>query len=403
MERIRGKLTVGLVIDNENILQQVNEAISKNFPQNNGSSVAVLGQWTDLGLGFDMLRDCRPDIAIIGLCSREKTDVYSLAERVTLSLPNTQLFIISEEKDPEIMLKTMRVGAREYLTTPLDDAELLNAIHRIKAALEVKMGTVSPRLIGVVSAKGGVGCTTVAVNLAVALRLATNKRVLLMEGCVGGDVTLFLNLKYRHTLKDVIENLDRLDSTLLTSYTVEHSSGVRIIPAMELGDYMFNSIPAMNKEATQFLVHLLSKDYDYIIADLGTDISKNALEILRMLDTILLVFPLELSALRSVRQKLAVFEQLDLHQNTKLVVNRYDKLLAKGATAISLEDVVKTVNKPIFCTIPDDYGLVSEAINLGLAVVMEKRKSHVAQSFLKLVDLVSRPKPQASKEAIAKG
>ncbi|HHT9120805.1 MAG TPA: AAA family ATPase [Candidatus Hypogeohydataceae bacterium YC41] len=394
----RSKLTVALLIDNEEVLRQVNEILNKNFPpQDNNSQVAVVGQWGDLYAGFDKLKDCKPTIAILGLCSKENPGVHLLAERISASLSETKVFIISIDKDQENLLKALRAGVKEYLTSPVNASELIMAIGNIKTSLELKMAVGSPRTIGVISVKGGSGCTTAAINLAVALKLITKKTVLLLDACLSGDVALFLNLKYRYTLKDVLENLDRLDPALLASYVVEHPSGVRVIPAVEPEDSMLGEWPfAVSKEiALQALIDLISKEYNYIVVDVGTILFKEKKEILKQLDIILLVLPLELSALRNGAKEKRVLEGLGLLDNMRLVVNRYDKRYTKAGCAISPDDVTKTMEMPIFTTIPNDYLLVSESINLGTVLVMEKPKSPVAQSFLRLAELLSKTKVSA--------
>ncbi|MFQ5862418.1 MAG: P-loop NTPase [Candidatus Brocadiales bacterium] len=389
------KVTVGLVIDDENILQQVNEALSeKSSPEEGGnnSRVKVLGQWKDLNVGFNMLKEYKPTISIIGLCSKENTSVHTLAERVSISLPETHIFMIGTDKDPEVMIKAMRAGTKEFLTAPLDSAELLNSVERIKTSLERREDGLSPRFIGVASVKGGSGATTLAVNLAVALRRVTHKRVLLMDACChggGGDVALFLNLKYSYSLRDVFENIDRLDSALLEGYMVEHSSGLRVIPGMEIADFVHEGC-SINVEALRFLFNFLSTEFDYTIVDIGYAFARETLEILKLLDSTLLVMPIaSLPSVRNAKQGLEVLGELDLLENTKLVLNRYDSF-TKGASFIAIDDIVKTLSTPIFCTIPNDWMLVTECTNLGSAVVTEKRNSPIAQRFLSLAEHLSK-------------
>lgn len=386
---IIGRVTIALAINDEEILRHVNKIVTTKLP---ADGFQVVGQWTDLSAAFDIIKDYRPAIAVLGVYTADSAGVHALAEKISLSLPETQVFLISTNKDPETLLKAMRVGVKEYLAAPVDEVELVNALQRIKTAAELKASITGPCTIGVISTKGGSGCTTVAVNLAAALRLVTQRKVVILDVCGGGDVALFYNVKYHHTLKEVLENLDRLDSTLLKSYTVEHSSGVHIIPAIELGDAVRGTMNAFGKEAFQFLIHLLAKEYNYVIFDMGCNLSKDVIETLKMLDTILVVLQLELSALRNTRQDLLILGEAGLSPNTKLIVNRFDKRYVKGGSVISTEDVVKTLNTPVFCTIPNDYFMVSESINLGNVLVIEKRKSSIAQSFLRLAELITKGK-----------
>jgi pilus assembly protein CpaE len=123
--------------------------------------------------------------------------------------------------------------------------------------------------------------------------------------------------------------------------------------------------------------------------DIGYDFSNSMLEFLKILDSILLILSLDLAAVRNAKHILTIFGELDLLAKTKLVINRYDKRYAKSGSAITPQDLVKTLNMPIFHSIPNDYITISECINLGLSVVTEKHKSPITQSFLKLAELVS--------------
>lgn len=382
-KNIPGKMNIALVIDDELVLRATNEVFIRSYPD----GAKVMGQWQDFNAGFAMLKECKPTIALIGVYSEENTGALLLAERVSAALPETHVFMISTDKKAETLLSAMRAGVKECLIAPIDTDELLNAVERVRKQVEIKKG--GPSLIGVMSAKGGLGATTVAVNLAVALKYVTNQKVFLVDCHVsGGDVALFLNLQYHHTLKDVIENVSRLDSTLLSGYAVEHPSGIRVIPGMELqshaGDFTERA------SALQHLFNFLRTESNYTVVDIGSVSSNNPPpETLKTLDSILLVLTLELAAIRDTKQAMIVLEELDLLKKTKLVVNRYDKRYAKGASVITPEDVVKTLNMPIFHTIPNDYIVISECINLGLPIVTEKRKSPISRSFVRLAELIS--------------
>lgn len=380
---ISGRVSVALVIDDEIVLREANEVFSRSYPD---GGVKILGQWQDFNAGFTMLKECKPTIAIIGVYSEENKGALLLAEKVSASLPETHVFIISTNKEAETLLSAMRAGIKECLVAPIDTDELMGAVERAKKQVDIKRG--SPSLIGVVSVKGGIGATTVAVNLAVALKRVTQKNVLLVDNHVsGGDVALFLNLQYSHTLKDIIDNISRLDSALLSGYTVEHPSGIRVIPGMEMLNQSSDSTNRVS--ALQQLFNFLRAESKYTVVDIGYVSSNATLETLKILDSILLVLTLELATIRNAKQILAIFEELGLLKKTKLVVNRYDKRYTKGGSTITPGDLVKTLNMPIFHTIPNDYMAISECINLGLPIIMEKPKSPISQSFLQLAKLVS--------------
>ena len=387
-------MTISVIVNDEKFLRQVNGILSKNFPTEEAgdSRVKVVGQTTDLTLGLNRLKEEKPTIAIIGLASKDERGVSLLAERTSEKLPDTCIFIISAKKDPDVIIKAIRAGCKEFIVPPLE-TNLLGAINRVHTSMERKAGP-GPRTIGVVSFKGGSGATIVAVNLATALKSLTKQKILLMDMRQGGggDVALYLNLKYKYTMVDIVNNMDRLDSTLLSNYLSDHSSGIKVLPAVGFLEQLREPQATFSKseEILEQFLEFLKTEFSYTVIDVGYAFNLESLELLRMLDDILLVVTLDLANISNARQGLAVLKEIGMLEKTKLVVNRYDKHYAKAAAAICVNDIVKTLNMPILCNIPNDYLLISECINLGLTATIDKSKSNVAQKYFELAKLVSR-------------
>lgn len=386
-------VTISVLVNDEEVLNQVNDILSKNFPAREAgdSHVKVVGQTTDLTSGFNLLKEHNPTIAIIGLASKADKSVSQLLERISETLPNICIFILGVKKDPDLMIKAMRAGCKEFITLPLK-SQLLDAIDRVHMSIEQKACPI-PRTIGVVSFKGGSGATVLAVNLAAALKSQTKERTLLVDMRQGGgDAALYLNLKYKCTMQDVISNIDRLDSSLLSGYLSDHSSGIKVLPAQVFLEQLREPQAdlSVSVEKLEYLFDFIKTEFTYTVIDVGYAFSVESLELLRTLDDILLVITLDLANVSNAKQGLTVLGEVGLLEKTRLIVNRFDKRYAKDASAISIDDVVKTLEMPIFCNIPNDYILISECINLGLIAVIDKSKSRVAQKYLELAKLVSK-------------
>src|SRR3989338_1302022 len=387
------KITVALLINDEGVLREVNEIINKHYPSGmkGDSYIQIVGRWTDFTLGLKAIGDFKPTITIIGVCIKDDTGVASLARRVADLLPDTCIFVIGAEKDPDIILKVMMAGCKEFLTSPLE-SPILEGINRVGESIEFKSRGGSS-IIGVATFKGGSGASVLSLNLAVALKLLNHKDTLLVDGCIGGgDIALYLNIKHKYTLRDVMQNLNRLDTTLLSGYSVEHSSGVDVIPSLGFMEHLkeVSSDLFKDKGAVQFLFDFLKTEYSYIVIDVGHVVSPDTIDVLKLMDATLLVMTLDIASINNTKEGLLAVEKAGFLEKTHLVVNRYDKRYANGLTAISVDDVVKTLGMPVLCTIPNDYFTVVECVNLGLVAVTDKRKSVLAGGFLDLAELVSK-------------
>lgn len=235
------------------------------------------------------------------------------------------------------------------------------------------------KIINVIGSKGGVGVTTVAVNLAVSL--AETKSIqsiaLIDMNLLFGDIPLFLNIEPKYNWSDITKNISRLDTTFLNSILSTDASGLCVIPSPS---YLSKQKLA-NPEIIERLLNVMRKRFDYIIIDGGQSLENISLKILEMSDTVLLVTVLNLSCLANTHKLLRTFGDWGFPsgKNIKIIANRFLK-----TSDISIKDAETSLEKEIFWTILNDYKTTVAALNKGKALAQFAPRKEITKSFRKL-------------------
>ncbi|GKT09329.1 AAA family ATPase [Desulforhabdus sp. TSK] len=312
--------------------------------------------------------------------------IYQMGEDVESDLKKVQsvldshmvkeVFLVSSNPDPEILVKALRAGVREFLKEPIQEAELLQAFDRLnrrksKAASPTKNG----KIIDVVGAKGGVGNTTLAVNLAANLALQSpNQLVALMDmNLLFGEVPTFLDFKPSFDWGELARNISRLDATFLMSVTHRHASGVHVVPSPHHLNGNFEATPDVIKK----LLQVMKNVFDYVVIDSGHLADELSLRILEISDEALLTAILSLPCLTNVKRLLRYLSDLGIasQESIKIVINRY-----LSGSDISLKDAEKVVERQIFWTVPNDFKVTVAAINQGKTLFEIAPRSPVSRS-----------------------
>jgi pilus assembly protein CpaE len=237
-------------------------------------------------------------------------------------------------------------------------------------------------MIAVCSAKGGVGRTVLAVNLAVALS-KNNIQVNVMDGSYQfGDVCMAMDLYPTFSIKDVVEQLSTIDDFALTGYLVNHSSGVKVLAAPERPEYA----DLIEPQAVERISDLLLARHDYVIADTGVGLQERSLQLIEKADQVFVVTNLEMATIKNTRLMLETLELLGLKNKVKVIVNR-----STMESVIQASDVADILGEdtPIF--IPNQFQIVSHSINVGIPFVMSHGKSDIAKAVFKLAEqMISR-------------
>ena len=334
------------------------------------SKVIVEGTATTFENGFELVHKKRPMVVIIEVS--EKIDLS--LERISQILSRfsqVSIFATSLDKSSDTILKVMRAGATEYLLRPVTEADLTYALQKVgrlwltRPAPEDEAG----RIFTVFSPKGGVGVTTIAINLATDIFDATKKPTILVDlDLNSGDATTFLNMKPSYTISDVTLNISRLDKSFLQGVVAKHDSGIYVLAEPQKVEEGVSISGADIKK----VLSLLKSMFKYIIIDAET-ISDRTTTALEMSDMILLLFFMSLPGIRNMQRYLRYFDKMGFGRDrVKLVANRYVK-----KSDIRVEDAEKALNYPIFWTVPNDYDTTMSCLNKGIPINMGASRSQL--------------------------
>ncbi len=286
------------------------------------------------------------------------------ALRLTVdSKKDQEVFFVCERFDTDALMRVMRAGVREFFPLPINPEDVRMALWRYKERREKRdldLLTKRGRIVDVFGAKGGVGTTTIAVNLASSfLSMKRGASVALMDmNLPFGEAQLFLDLAPKYHWGEVIGNISRLDATYLMSIMARHSSGLYLLPPPSRLDDLQMATP----ENISKLLEMMRSMFDAVIIDLGMYLDEITLKVMDISDAILLICVQNLPCLANVRRFLENIRHSEgaLEEKLKLVVNRH---LAESDLVV--DDMEKTLDMKTFWSIPNDYKTTLAAINQG--------------------------------------
>ncbi len=332
----------------------------------------------------DVVAQTNPDIGLVAI-DADPQKALELVTRLAAASPNCAVLVVSSSNDGSLILQALRAGAKEFLTQPVRLEDLLAALGRINDR-RFGHGESRPRgsqVIAVAGAIGGVGTTSVAVNLGCTLAQNTQNSVALidLDLCLG-DADVFLDTIPDYTLVDVAQNVTRLDFTLLKRSLTRHSSGLYLLPRpVQLED-----IALISPDDLQRVIGLLKATFTHVVLDLSKGYTALDLVALEMANDILLITQLDLPCLRNVVRLMMSFGAMEgMAEKVKIIVNRVG--LESGQ--ITLKKAEETIGKEVFWQIPNDYRTMIEARNNGVPLIESAPKAAVTQSLVALGKVLS--------------
>jgi pilus assembly protein CpaE len=340
----------------------------------------------------DVIGQTKPDIGLISIDSNPEKGL-KLIEQIREIAPECSVLVVSSSTDGQVILKAMRAGAKEFLTHPIKVEDLLHALDRISAA---KFGggerSRTCHVIACCGSTGGVGSTSLAVNVGCILSAEPKNSVVLCDLDLSlGDADVFLDTIPDYTLVDVAQNITRLDFTLLKRSLTKHASGLYLLPRpVQLQDTSLVSPEDLTR-----VLGLLKASFTHMILDLSK--SYNALDMvaLKSAKDILLVTQLDLPCLRNVvRLMMSLNEVEGLKDKVKIIVNR----VGLDSGQISLKKAQETMGKEIYWQLPNDYKTMVEVRNNGVPLIEHSPRASITQALTTLVENLSNNEKTQGKD-----
>ncbi|MEI7768878.1 MAG: response regulator [Chloroflexales bacterium] len=346
-----------------------------------------------------LAKQLRPDVILMDI-NMPDMDGIAATEAIMTQNPSVQVIIMSVQGETDYLRRAMLAGAREFLTKPISADDLYKSIrhvHRLAATRPRQVAATSDsggggsaggpsnegQIFAVFSPKGGVGTSSVAANLAVALRQMTNKKVALVDAnVIFGDLSVILNLRSDKTIIDLATRIDDIDRELLNDVMATHTSQVKVLlapPDPQRGELV-------TSDHIRAILDLMRREFDYIVVDTPASFQDRSLAVLDMANRIVTLMTLEMHCIRNIKLFLEVADLLEYpHEKVMLVLNK-----ASNRTGIRAEDVEKNIQRKVSLQIGDAGPDVTFSINQGVPLVIGKPSHQVVRDIVALAkELVS--------------
>lgn len=304
-----------------------------------------------------------PDVVFLDL-GRDSEPYFAFAALLRRAQPSTKLIACSATtpQSHQILLEAMRSGVQDFIPKPVAADALKAMLKRFVEEMEVKGTSTASKLIVVMGSKGGVGATTVTVNLGVQLATFARKRVTVLDFARPlGNVHLLLDLHPRFGIRDAVENLDRLDSHFFSGLLTHHKTALEVLGgATQPEEWQRIAVPVLER-----VVNVAQNNFDVVLVDMGSQFSSEWSSILSAARMILVVAEANVPALWTLDRRLAAMSGFGLDpERARIIINRWHK----GDEEV-LKSIQKNINRPLFACIPNDFRKASEAVNLGTPIL----------------------------------
>lgn len=340
--------------------------------------IKICASSIDLSDGLRAIQSMNPVVALLAVNDLDQglNDIQSI---LSVS-PRLSVFVVSEVKNPDWILRLMRAGAMEYILKPIDVNDLYEGLQKvgrfhIDTPSRVETET-KGMVISIFNPLGGMGTTTIAVNLAAELAETSDKVALLDLNFFSGDVTTFLDMNPKYTLSSLTANVHRIDAGFLMSVMAKHKSGMYLLSEPLDVDETADITP----EQIQRIIVDLKRIFSYIIIDTGGHLHGANQLIFDKSDQIIFNTVLNLPALKNANRYLQAMEKHGIDRSKiKLVVNRY-----LSHSDIKVEDAERVLGHTVMTTIPNEYADVIDSINKGEPLVTLYPRSPVSKAIKKM-------------------
>jgi len=369
--------------------------------------IEVVGAATDGEEGVRLAKELQPHVVLMDI-NMPGIDGIKASELITQQSPYTQIIIMSVQGESDYLRRSMLAGAREFLIKPFSSHDLVVSVRRVYDLYKQQVSRIGPigtqsmgpadtlasepeergKIISIFSPKGGVGCSTLVVNLAIALQKGAGLKVGLIDASLQfGDVAVLLNVQAPRTIAD-LAHIDDIEIDLLETVMVTHNSGVKALlapPSPEMSELITETI------ITQILDKMRNM-FDVIIVDMYSSLENTVLSILDASDLVVLVTTPEIPSIKSARLFFEVTEALGYPPaKTELILNK-----ARRDSGIRAADIEASIKQKVNAQLPLEEKVVTTAVNQGVPYVLSGGNNPLTQATVNyakhLHETVVKPK-----------
>lgn len=358
---------------------------------NNQENIKIVGEARNGRETIEKVKELQPHIVLMDI-NMPELDGLKATETITKDFPNVQTVIMSIQSEQEYFRRAMKAGAKDFLVKPFSTNDLVDTIQNvfnrwIKDRPELLQEEQKAEIITFFSTKGGVGRTTLAVNLAVNLA-SRGKQVLLVDASLQfGDVAITLNQPVKRSISNLVE-AEEITIGEIEKNLVKHESGLDLLlapkePAMA---------EAIKSEHLLSIIEHARHSYHYVLFDLAPSITEKELAILDKSDLVLLVATLEISSLKNTKLCLKTFSDINFDMGKiKLILNKEIPNVGIGKA-----DLEAGLSIPVYATVPMESEIAQRSLNHGEAFVAKAPNSAIAKSIIGMADRILGPKDGAA-------
>jgi pilus assembly protein CpaE len=327
----------------------------------------------------------------LGLVVYEIGDVRKDLARIRRALETRRVgefMIVSESKDPEVVIAAMRAGAKEFIAWPASDEELREAMERFLERMD-RATTPGPErkdglpghVVHVIGAKGGVGATTVAVNLTVECAAVRKDGALALVDMrmPFGEAPMFLDMECEYSWSEIAKDVSRVDDAFVSGLMTRHYSGVDVLPAPD----RIEDVEISGPDAAKTMLSMLRSMYDMVVVDGSPYLDETAVKAIESSDEILLVVQLSLPCLANAKKFIDTFREADpaTAEKINVVINRH---LSKSE--ITVPEAEEILGRKVYARIENDYAGTLAAINQGKSIREAAPKSAALKGIRELAE-----------------
>jgi len=366
------------------------------------SDIEVVGTARTGREGIDLAHEIKPDVILMDI-NMPDMDGITATEMICRDVPFSQIVILSVQDDPNYMRRAMLAGARDFLTKPPTVDELTSAVRRAGSISQKERSKVRPastttargvgqnslqispesygQVIVIYSPKGGVGCTTVAANLAVTLQNDETPVALVDGNLQFGDIAVILNEQGKNSIADLAPRADELDPDIIEEVMITHvKSGINVLAA----PYRPEHAESITGEQFSSVLDYLRRIYSYIVVDTATNLEDITLAAIDASDVVVLLTTQDIPAIKNARLFLELADVLHIDRSRIIfVMNKFDKRIG-----ITPEKIGDSFKHEIVAVLPEDNRVVLPSINRGVPFMLGDKSRPIVRSYLSLTAVV---------------